>query len=57
MAALSASKLVCSEMLVITSRICPMFTVLLFSDSMLLLEALSMLDSWFIAAMLRSTTC
>ncbi|MNY36103.1 hypothetical protein D3C86_1705690 [compost metagenome] len=44
-AALSASKLVCWEMLVITSRICPMFTVLLLSDSILVLEALSMLDS------------
>ncbi|MCY1444375.1 hypothetical protein D9M71_608420 [compost metagenome] len=34
-----------------------MFTVLLLSDSMLLLEALSMFDSLFIAAILRSTTC
>ncbi|MNJ65552.1 hypothetical protein D3C77_615690 [compost metagenome] len=56
-AALSASRLVCCEMLVITSRIWPMFTVLLLSVSMCELDVLIRSDRRFIAAMLRSTTC
>ncbi|MCY1439693.1 hypothetical protein D9M71_559390 [compost metagenome] len=57
MAALSASKLVCWEMLVITSRICPMLTVLLLRVSMLPHESLILADSCCIAAMVLSTTC
>ena len=56
-AALSASRLVCWEMLVITSRIWPIFTVLLLSASILVLEVLIMLDNCVIALILRSTTC
>ncbi|MCY1533298.1 hypothetical protein D9M68_686200 [compost metagenome] len=56
MAALSASRLVCSEMPLITSRIWPMFTVLLFSVSMLPQEARIFADNSFIAEMVCSTT-
>ncbi|MNI68073.1 hypothetical protein D3C73_1237460 [compost metagenome] len=55
-AALSASRLVCWEMPLITSRICPMSTVLVFSTSMLAHEALIFDDSSFITSMVRSTT-
>ncbi|MNJ42849.1 hypothetical protein D3C77_378280 [compost metagenome] len=57
MAALSASRLVCWEMPLITSRIWPMFTVLAFSVSMLSHESLILVDSWFITSMVCSTTC
>ncbi|MNL17081.1 hypothetical protein D3C87_1381540 [compost metagenome] len=57
MAALRANRLVCWEMLVITSRICPMLTVLLLSVSMLPHESLIFAESCCIAAMVLSTTC
>ncbi|MNQ74197.1 hypothetical protein D3C85_889510 [compost metagenome] len=55
-AALSASRLVCWEMPLITSRICPMFTVLSLSTSMLAQEALILPDSSFITSIVRCTT-
>ncbi|MNP55916.1 hypothetical protein D3C76_1506000 [compost metagenome] len=57
MAAFSARRLVCWEILVITSKICPMFTVFTFSTSILVHESLIFADRRCRLPMASPTTC
>ncbi|MCY1250683.1 hypothetical protein D9M72_643420 [compost metagenome] len=56
MAALSANKLVCWEMPLITSRMCPMLSVLAFRVSICVHDRLIFCDSSVMARMVFSTT-
>ncbi|MNT47465.1 hypothetical protein D3C72_1841820 [compost metagenome] len=56
MAAFSASRLVCWEMPLITSRICPMSSVLALRVSICSQDSLIFCDSEVIAEMVSSTT-